>query len=180
MLESTESSLTLDEFRGHYDTQTGVFAVEALPLEQRESTRGLSDEGSTLRQTLDCAVISVMPTAPGGSVSLNTVAGSIGTTPDVCIPANELSAWARIFYAQGGAFCDCQIDQGNARGSCKVAAEITSITPGYEAFEYVPTLHRSAAEMARTLRVSTLLHTRVLEEAPLVYEPIVTVVRRWF
>ena len=130
--------LPINEFRGSFDPETGEFVVENIPFEEWESIQGMGEgEIATLRQQLYCNNIVVTPVAGEGSVSMATVIGSIGQTPEDCISEIELADWFSLVYLEGGAFCaTVQITSGFDHTLVGVTAEITEITSGYEGYEY--------------------------------------------
>ena len=130
--------LTLNEFRGTFDPETGEFALETIPFEEWEAIAHMNDdEIATYRQQLYCNNIVVTPVAGDGSVSMATVIGSIGQTPEACIPPIELDDWLSLVYLEGGAFCaEVQITSGFDHPLRSATAEITEITSGYEGYEF--------------------------------------------
>ena len=131
--------LTINEFRGNFDPETGEFFVENVPFEEWETLEGM-DEGeiSTLRQQLYCNEILVTTIAGETAVSMATVIGSIGQTPEACISEIELADWFSLVYLDGGAFCaEVQITSGFPHTLVGVTAEITEMTSGYAGYEYI-------------------------------------------
>lgn len=123
--------VTLAEFTGSYDATTGEFQMETVPFPAVDS-----DGYTTAQQELGfCNNFGI--NGPSPQFTMDTVAGSIGDTVADCIPGAEASAWGSLFYNDGGAFC-ATVRVGNSMSvtAGSVVAEITSITPGYEGYEY--------------------------------------------
>jgi hypothetical protein len=95
-----DASLVVAEFSGVFDPATGTFSLRLADTDR--SVQNLDSGLVTARSALYC---SGLPVGPGGVVSLEVAAGSIGFTAEECIPADELEEWAELAYDDGGVFC---------------------------------------------------------------------------
>lgn len=131
---TTSTMLEIARFEGFFDAEAGEFMVEVLPAEELPANFVGDGELRGVQQALYCpARVGEF----GGAFELNTVLGSIGTTPVECLPASEISAWDTLFYAEGGAFC-ATVEATNRyeTGVANVSAEIVEITSGAEGYRY--------------------------------------------
>lgn len=126
--EEVSSALTLAEFTGRFDAETGEFTLELVPPEEWQSPRPEVDPFRTVPQALWCEI----ETGGGsGRVALNTVAGSIGYTLAECgIPDTPISSPL-------GAFCaTISLTNNTDDALSRPMAEIIEVTPNWEGYRY--------------------------------------------
>lgn len=134
--EAISESVVLAEFDFSYDAATGEHHLEVRDPTQAEY---VSPDG-TIRQALGFCNDFGINIGSSGAFTLNTLAGSVGTTVAECVPPSGITDWGTLFYNEGGAFC-ATIRAANQSGATidNVSAEITEITAGYEGYEYIDT-----------------------------------------
>ena len=129
----TTGFVSLGEFEGSFDVTTGELRIGQL---EADISRGAAGEYRVRRQAYGfCNDLSVNAAELG--VGVNAVPGTMFSTVEECIPADEVAAWGRLFYTPSGAFCaTVRIDNRDEVMLGNVIAEITEITAGYEGYTF--------------------------------------------
>ena len=129
--QSASGFVSLGEFAGIFDAETGGFVLEASPS---PSTLGFGSDRTARQAYGFCNDL-----LGDGSMVISTDPESVSYSVADCIPEVELSVWGDLFYYPAGTFCvSVTVENRTGMPVANVIAEITEITPGYEGFRYLP------------------------------------------
>ena len=119
-------SLVVAEFFGEFDPASGTVSIRMT-----RDTAPVQGGLVTQLQSLYCAGL------PSGDVIIGVVPDSVAFTVEECVPTDELVEWGELRYGDG-AFClDVELGSEFALPLLGTSAEITSITPGYEGYQFL-------------------------------------------
>ena len=134
---ATSTVVTLAEFEGSFDPDTGVFELNTLPVDQWLTLDPAANGLRTVSQALGYCNDIVVSSAEG-AVQLDTVAGSLHTTVEDCIAEeNRPEGYMNLFYNDGGAFCaTVRLRSRLGVPASNVMAEMVEVSTGYAAYRY--------------------------------------------